>query len=162
MENTYRLSVNIGEGAFSVESNDKDWVELKQGELAEYIKEHLGAIDRDSGRKSVSRGVSVGGSSITIQEFYKKYVQPSNKLSRPDLAVLLIYYLEKINGETEIKTGDVTNAFGSIGYPGYNKINFSDVLLNARKKGFLNYVNSNWTLTLTGEDFVVDRISAAE
>jgi hypothetical protein len=36
----------------------------------------------------------------------------------------------------------------------------TDVLLKAKKIAFLNYVNKLWSLTTTGEDFVLNNITS--
>jgi hypothetical protein len=159
VENFYKVSLNLEESSFSVESTDREWTEQKQKELTQFVLSHQTTYD-ESSSEDQHRKTTIPAENITIQEYYKKYIQPISKTSRPDLAVLLVYFLERVKGQTEIKTGDIASAFANIGYPNYNKINFSDVLYNSRKKGFLNNVNNNWTLTITGEDFAVDRISS--
>jgi hypothetical protein len=97
--------------------------------------------------------------SISVNEFYRQYVKENKITSRPDIAVFMVYFLEKILKKDEITTGDIAKCFGDISYPNFNKLNMTDILNQGKRKALLNYVNNLWKLTLTGEDFVLNAIS---
>jgi hypothetical protein len=86
----------------------------------------------------------------------------SNVTSRPDMAVFFVYYLSKIEKRDSIKSSDVLECFANIAYPNYNKINIADILGKAKRKALLNNVKQQWSLTLTGEDFVLGFITNPE
>jgi hypothetical protein len=159
MSQNYRISFSIGDVRFDIESTDKKWIVQKE-------KEYLEKISKQ-GKKSVIRKETkeettpaVLPKNLTINEFYRAYVKDQIK-SRPNIAVFLIYYLEKILNKTPISTNDVKQCFADISYPSYNKINFTDILQQAKKKALLNNVSGAWTLTITGEDFVLNSISSS-
>lgn len=96
---------------------------------------------------------------MPINEFYRKYIHDGKVSSRPDIATFFIYYLEKIKENEEVTSTDVKDCFNKVQYPGWNKINIGDVLNKAKKKAFLNSVGNQWSLTITGEDFVLNNLS---
>jgi hypothetical protein len=164
METKYRVSLQIGTIGFTIESTDKDWVEAKEKQyLDEYLKEALrreplkidlsGAIEKEKKIPPISP-------SISINEFYRQYVKGNKIESRPNIAVFMVYFLEKILKKDEITSADITKCFGEISYPDYNKLNMTDILNQAKRKALLNYVNNFWKLTITGEDFVLNTISS--
>jgi hypothetical protein len=157
MTQNYRISFSIDNVKFDIESTDKDWVVKKE-------KEYLERISKQSKKlppgKEVEEKITpaVLPKNLTINEFYRAYVKDQTK-SRPNITVFLIYYLEKILNKISISTTDVKQSFADISYPNYNKLNFTDILQQAKRKGLLNYVDSVWSLTITGEDFVLNSIS---
>lgn len=162
MSESYRLSVQIDGRHVEVESQDREWVEAKFSELKAYLSapasQPLGGVSDSLGK----RDEPVLDTSMTVPEFYQKYIKPQKLRSRPDIALFFVYYLQKIAKEAEIKSSDVAKCFGEIGYANYNKLNYADILSSNRKKGLLNYVNSIWTLTMTGQDYVLNRIASSE
>jgi len=157
MEEKYKIALNKGDIGFEIEGSDKEWVERKEKEYLEkiYSKKEPRADIRDKNFEELSP------SNLTITEFYRKYVKSNNITSRPDVAVLLIYYLQKILKKNEIKSGDVSDCFRDISFPKWNTFNYTDILNKNKIKGFLNYVNKNWSLTLTGEDFVMNILAGS-
>lgn len=157
MEQNYRIVFKNGDLSFELESCDSSWIQQKE-------KEYLDRIFSIHTPQNINENKIMGHTkktvveNHTINEFYTKYLK-SKVTSRPDIAVFFIYYLQKISKKEEIKTQDVTQCFADIGYAGYNKLNMTDILNNAKKKALLNYVNSFWSLTITGEDFVLNTIA---
>lgn len=161
MEQKYKIVVRFDGIGFEVESTDKEWVENKEKEYLEkfYSKKiptkietkvdyHLGEL------KDIQ-------SNVNINEFYNKYIKANKISSRPDIAVFLVFYLQRIQKTSEIKSGDISSCFRDISYPGWNTLNYTDILNQCKRKGFLNYVNKNWSLTITGEDFVMNTFSGS-
>jgi hypothetical protein len=157
MAENYRISYTVGKSSFDIESTDKAWLESKEQEylkkIAETPQPHRVASD-DAQTSSVAIPQN-----LTINEFYKKYIKPNKITGRPDIAVFFIYYLEKISKRDSIKTSDIVQCFADVSYPAYNKLNMTDVLNQAKKKALLNNVNSLWSLTITGEDFVLNTMT---
>ena len=161
MENNYRIAIQIGENSFEVESTDVQWVEKKE-------KEYLNKLNQGTLKPAIlgkpDKGTAgfhekVVPQNLTINEFYNKYLKSGKVKSRPDIAVFFVYYLQKITKKEEIKTQDVTQCFADVGYAGYNKLNMTDILNQGKRKALLNYVNNFWSLTITGEDFVLNTIA---
>jgi hypothetical protein len=75
------------------------------------------------------------------------------------MSVFFIYYLQKIRKKDRIKTADVAQCFKDISYPNWNNINVTDTLASAKKRALLNYVNKLWSLTTTGEDYILNTIA---
>lgn len=96
---------------------------------------------------------------LNVNEFYKTYIKPKKITARPDIAVFFVYYLEKILKKETVPTADVTQCFADVSYPGYNNLNMTDILNQAKRKALLNNVNKLWSLTITGEDFVLNTLS---
>lgn len=96
---------------------------------------------------------------IPINEFYRNYIHSKDIKSRPDIVTFFIYFLSKIEERGDIQSSDVKELFRQVGYPGWNKINITEALRQAKKKAFLNSVGNNWFLTITGEDFVLNTMS---
>jgi hypothetical protein len=159
MSELYKLSVTRAGVTVSAESQDKEWVEER---VQEYLSSaHLtplsGAPEDSSGDQGQPSSVPA---SMTIPEFFRNYIKPLNLKSRPDLALFFVYYLEKMDGREEIKTSDAAACFAAVGYANHNKLNYTDILTSNRKKGLLNYVGSQWSLTFTGEDYVLNKLSS--
>lgn len=154
MDHKYRISIRIGNTSFDLESTDLAWLEKKEQEyLAKY-----GATPEQQ-QTSTSAGETVLlPRNLTINEFYKKYIRPNNITSRPDIAVFFVYYLQKILTKDSIRTTDITQCFADVSYPNYNRLNITDILNQAKKKALLNSVNNLWSLTITGEDFVLNNM----
>jgi len=160
METTkYRISFQIGNIKFDIESTDQTWVEAKEKQyLEKYFVESLSKIELSGGIEIEKKAPPISPT-ISINEFYRQHVKENKITSRPDIAVFMVYFLEKIAKKDEITTADVTKCFGDISYPNFNKLNMTDILNQAKRKALLNYVNNFWKLTLTGEDFVLNAIS---
>jgi hypothetical protein len=163
MEHNYRISHRIGDSSFELESTDKNWIDEKEKEYLSRILDssiqpakHINISNIEYRNTEDNVGLSPN---LTINEFYKKIIKSSRISSRPDLAVFFIYYLSKISKKDSIKTPDVQQCFAEISYPNWNKLNVTDILGNAKRKGFLNNVNAQWLLTMTGEDFVLNLLT---
>lgn len=154
MEQKYRIQINYGDFKIEIESHDKDWVEQKEKRYLEKIIENPKQIKSPPETKSTPLPQN-----LSINEFYQKFIKVNKISSRPNIAVFLIYYLQNILKKQEIKTQDVVQAFADIAYPNYNKLNMTDILNQAKRKALLNYVNNNWSLTITGEDYVINLIT---
>ena len=157
MEKNYRISFKIGNTGFDLESTDEKWIEKKE---KIYLQKTIGRTGEepvdDLGSKERPTTTGIQGK-ITLIEFYRKYVHKIK--SRPTVTVFLLYYLEKIRKKDKIRTVDVTNCFKDIGYPNWNKLNVTDILISAKRRALVNYVNKIWSLTTTGEDFVLNMLS---
>lgn len=157
MEGIYKLKVSVGRITFELESHDKDWVEQKQKSLIGDLFNNpetvakLANLDSEEGTPAA---LEIGSASVTIQEFYNRYVKPAN-LSRIQTALYLFYYLEKIEKKAEIRTGDVKEAFKQLAYPKYSSFNFADILNQLKRQGLINKIDHHWKLTLTGVDQVL-------
>jgi len=159
METKYRISFQMGTIKFDIESTDQNWLEAKEKQyLEKYFKEPLLKMEFPGGVPKEEKFVSISPS-ISVNEFYRQYVKENKITSRPDIAVFMVYFLEKILKKDEITTGDIAKCFGDISYPNFNKLNMTDILNQGKRKALLNYVNNLWKLTLTGEDFVLNAIS---
>ena len=158
MDQTYRISYHLEKTGFDIESTDKEWLEEKEKEYLAIVNSiALQPISSSIGSKVEKPAVLP--QNLTINEFYRNIVTANNVRSRPDIAVFFIYYLEKIRKMETIKNADVAQCFADISYPGYNKFNFSDILNKAKNRALLNYINGLWSLTITGEDYVVNAIT---
>ncbi len=70
------------------------------------------------------------------------------------------YHLFKnILKKDSIRTSDIVQCFADVSYPSYNKLNITDILSKAKKKALLNNVNNLWSLTITGEDFILNTMT---
>jgi hypothetical protein len=159
MEGKYRISFQIGELKFEIESNDKKWIEQKEIDYLKNVLQNT-KIKPISGQDETSKykPEPTISKSLTINEFYTKYIKNSKIKTRPNIAVFFVYYLEKMAKRENIRTQDVTQCFADISYPNYNKINMADVLAGAKSRALLNNVNNFWSLTTTGEDFVFNNL----
>lgn len=165
MESIYKISYQIGQMGFELESSDKAWVEKKEKEYLELISKKPAMLRHEELQRPQTETMDASKvirSNITIQEFYNQYIKSNKITSRPNIAVFFIYYLQKIVGKQEIITQEVVQCFADIAYPNYNKINMTDTLNQGKRKALLNNINKTWSLTLTGEDFVLNFISGGE
>ena len=150
----------IGNGNVEISSHDKEWVEKKE---KEYI-DKLGSVTIKKGEINPTSGTSklegnnVAPSSMPINEFYRKFVHSKIK-SRPDITTFFVYYLTKIQKNNEISPLDIKNLYKQVQYPNWNKLNIADMLNKAKKKALLNSISGQWSLTITGEDFVLNNMS---
>jgi hypothetical protein len=162
MDQIYKLTVQVGNVSVGLESSDKDWVAAKESQyishLTEKLKTHSHSVQAPE-RPLDDTPAPVPNADMTVGEFYKKYIKAANVTTRPDIAVFFVYYLQKISKREDIRTQDVIQCFAEIGYPGYNKLNVTDILSKAKRKALLNCVNNIWRLTVTGEDYVVNAIT---
>jgi len=154
MDHTYRLSFRTGDVRFEVESTDLAWLEKKEKEYLERITSTPPPAPRSLG--DVSQMLP---QNLTINEFFKKYVKPNNISSRSDIVVFFVYFLQKVLKRDALKTADVAQCFADVSYPNYSKLNVTDILHQAKRKGLLNNVNNLWSLTITGEDFVLNVVT---
>jgi len=157
MEQNYRISFKIGESGFEIESTDLKWLETKE---KEYFQKLFIEEAKHSGKSEGEIPEGRGGAlppQINLNEFYRTYVQKIK--SRPSIAVFFVYYLQKMKKQDKIKTADVGQCFREISYPNWNKLNMTYILSSGRRRALLNYVNNLWSLTTTGEDYVLNTIS---
>lgn len=159
MSEMYKLSVTRSGVSVSAESHDREWVEQQIEKFLSIVNAISPNIESAPVPKGGDRRTTMPAN-MTIPEFFRNYIRPLNLKSRPDLALFFVYYLEKIAGTEEIKTSDVAACFAEIGYANHNKLNYTDILTSNRKKGLVNYVGTQWSLTFTGEDYVLNKISS--
>jgi len=158
----YKILVSVA--SIEISSHDKDWLEEKEKKYSDAIK-HLLSNSEAPIKKDEVKGIDQSPAKphkigkIPINEFYRNYIHSKEIKSRPDIVTFFIYYLSKIEEKTDIQSSDVKELFKEVGYPGWNKINITDALRQAKKKAFLNSVGNNWFITITGEDFVLNAIS---
>jgi hypothetical protein len=152
MEHTYRISFKIGDQSFEIESTDLKWLEGKE-------KDYFDKLRKD---KAPTMSRQLPQPEININEFFRRYIREKQIKSRTTIAVFFVYYLEKMSKKDEIKMADVRQCFKDASYPNWNKLNVTDILLRARRQALLNYVNKLWSLTTTGEDFVLNTITGEE
>jgi hypothetical protein len=165
VETLYRISYQSGQVQFELESSDETWVEKKEKQYLDLLKGASAiSLQKERGGADSSSALTKApiSGSITVQEFYTKYIKSNKITSRPNIAVFFLYYLQKLTGKQDIITQDVVQCFAEIGYPSYNKINMTDTLNQAKRKALLNNINKTWSLTSTGEDFVLNLISSGE
>ena len=160
MESFYRMKITMGRVMIELESHDMGWINEKEKSLLADLLSHPEAISK-SEIAADSRGQETKlqiGAEATINEYYRKHVAKES-LSRPDIALMLFYYLEKIRGQAEIATTDIKAAFKEIAFPRYDKMNFTDTLNSLKNRGFLNKDGKTWKLTLTGIDYILTSMS---
>jgi hypothetical protein len=168
MDNIFKISYQVGQIRFDLESSDKDWIELKEKQYIDLLEKKIKHPEikevskADKNNKDNADRSPLIRSSITIQEFFYKYIKGNKITSRPDIAVFFVYYLQKITQKQDIITQDVIKCFSDISYPSYNKINMTDTLNQGKRKALLNNINKIWSLTSTGEDYVLNILSIGE
>ncbi len=164
MEN-YKIVFTLKDIVLEISSSNKNWVEEKIDKYVKYFEivninsPNTSPNKFDSINKLDNKDLSITG--ITVNEFYNKYLKSKN-VSRPDLATFFIFYLKNYENKNTVSMSDVKSMFQKIGYPSYNTINYSDILNKAKNKALLNQVNNEWSLTITGEDFINSEISINE
>jgi len=157
MDHKYKISFRIGDASFDLESTDLDWLENKEKDYVTKLLDKGGKIVKPAERNDHLQS-TFRSQKLTIKEFYKNYIKANKITARPDLVVFFVYYLERILKKEVIKASDVIQCFADISYPNYNKLNVPDLLTQAKRKALLKYVNNFWSLTITGEDFVLNTI----
>jgi len=157
MEQNYRISFKIGDSSFEIESSDANWLEKKEKEFFQKLLNRAPKRKGEAKDEEAEETETLITPEITLNEFYHKYVKKFK--TRTNIAVMLVYYLQKVMKKDKIKSTDVANCFRDIAYPNWNKLNMTDVLSRSRHRALLNYVNKLWSLTTTGEDFVLNTIS---
>jgi hypothetical protein len=119
MEQNYRISFQVGDAKFEIESTDQEWIEKKEKQYLEKIFESAKKGREPKGMqilpKEEIRGTAIP-QNLTINEFYQKYIKGKKVTSRPNIAVFFVYYLQKILKRDNIKTQDVTQCFADISY----------------------------------------------
>jgi hypothetical protein len=161
MEKYFKISYKIGNAGFELESSEKDWIEIKEKEYLEKLSHQKISITASEGYVKSSKPMDSSkiSESITVNEFYREYMKKLDLTSRQLIALFFVYYLEKIQKKTDIKSSDVITCFREIAYPNYSNLNMTDILHQAKRKAFLNNVNNYWSLTITGEDYVLNMLS---
>ncbi len=156
MEQNYRIKVKIENTSFEIESTDLKWLEKKERDYIQkfYSKSSKHDTHDTKGEKIDKPQVPP---QMSLNEFYRKYVHTIK--SRPTIAAYMVFYLQKIKKKDKIKTGDIVNCFKNIAYPNWNKLNITDILASCKRRALVNYVNKLWSLTTTGEDYVLNAIT---
>lgn len=160
MENKYRILVTTASGTIEIESTDANWLEKKQKELIKLLGD-----ERIPEKKNIVQSKSSEiepkkiPSHITINEYYRKYCNEIK--SNTDLAVYFIYYMTWIEKKKDITTNHVRELFMKVGIPKANNLNYADMLGRAKKRALVNYISGFWSLTITGEDFILNTIQSA-
>lgn len=156
MEQKYRISFKIGESRFEIESTDQKWLEGKEKDYLQKLLREAPKHEEKSKAEMHEARTDVHPPGITLVEFYRNYIKKKHINSRSSIAVFFVYHLEKVMKKEAIKSGDISNCFRDISYPNWNKLNITDILNGAKRRALLNYVNKFWSLTSTGEDYVVN------
>ena len=158
METLYKVNVVRGQLAFTVESHDKAWVEARAKEYLQMQAKWLNEVPSEPESRPRQPPSKLGHrGSMSPNEFYRAYIH-GKITSRPDIATFFVYYLEKIQKKTTVTSGDVRDMFRQAQYSGWNKVNVPDALLKAKKKAFLNSVGNKWSLSISGEDYVLNNL----
>ncbi len=159
MENVYRIVIENGPKKLEVESTDKAWVEKKIAELAKTINIFEKGLEKIPQKKEIGKRTpdqKIGLPKMTIDEFYRNYC--TRIRTNTDKAVFFIYFLNLVENKKEISTNDVRDVFIRLRIPKTNSLNYADILARAKKRALLNYIDNLWSLTITGEDYVLNKI----
>lgn len=148
MEN-YKIVISTGDYSIEISSHDKEWVESK---LIEYSK-----MNKKNPTLKNEKDENLPLESRSVNEFYKKNVSGKIK-SRPEIATFFVYFLTKSLGKKEFSTGEIKEQFREVGYPGWNSINIADTLSQAKRRALINNFNNQWSLSITGEDFILNKL----
>lgn|GEM_PF-2342159 len=157
MEQFYKIEVRIGQVAFVIESHDKEWLESKQKEvMGDLLKdpERVVQLSRSPSPSPSVRSVAAPSHSQTIQEFFNRFLLKGK--SRTEIALYFVYFYEKMQSKDDVVSSDIKDAFKRVAYPGYAKINVTDILNQSKVKGYLNKDGNSWKLTVTGADFILN------
>ncbi|PKL16341.1 MAG: hypothetical protein CVV49_16725 [Spirochaetae bacterium HGW-Spirochaetae-5] len=152
----------IGSSSIEISSHDKNWVEEKiinYKDLIERFQNNNEVVipsqKMDTSIASPKRQIV---SNMPMNEFYRKFIHSKIK-SRPDIATFFVYYLTKVEDKKDVGANEVKEMFKEVKYPNWNKLNIPDILGNAKKKALLNSVNGQWSMTISGEDFILNSMS---
>jgi hypothetical protein len=160
MENKYRIVISNASKTVEIESSDVTWLEKKQKELMKFLStEHTTEKSEMVTTKSSVQESKKIPAHITINEFYRKYCNDIK--TNTDLSVYFLYYLNLIEKKKDINTNNIRELFIKVGIPKANTLNYADILGRAKKRALVNYINSYWSLTITGEDFVLNKIQSS-
>jgi len=160
MENKYRIVVENNGKKFELESTDKNWLEKQKSELSKLLNifEHTKKLEKSlpepESIHAATKAVDI--SRLSINEFFRKYCM--NLRANPDIAVFFIYYLNWVSKKKEASTSDVRELFIKAKIQKASSINYGDILAKAKKRALLNYIDNLWSLTITGEDFVLNKL----
>ena len=162
MESYYHIVVENGDKRFEIESTDREWVEKQKTDLAK----SLGIFQPQAPTRSGSTGKHpkeapasserLSIAKMTINEFYRNYC--TGLKSNTDKAVFFLYFLSQVENKKNVSTNEIRDLFVAVGIPKANNLNHADILSRAKKRALLNYIDNKWSLTITGEDFVVNKI----
>jgi len=157
----------LGNFSIELESPDKEWIESKLAEFKGVIDKYKSFAEArdhiDIGNESPqsARPTSTLPSGLSANEFYRQYAEKVVK-SRTEMGVFFVYYLTQTTGKKEFTSAEVKEVFREVGYPNWNRINIPDALYQAKKRALLNNVGSLWSLSMTGVDFVLSKLSNEE
>jgi hypothetical protein len=156
----YKLVLTKDRISVEIASHDREWVEGKEKEYRKFLEQELPApTQRPVPGRTDSQRSSAVPAEIPVNEFYRKYVHSQKISSRPEIATFFVYYLTKVQNNSDVGSAEVKDLFKQVQYPGWNNVNISDVLNKAKKKALLNSVGNQWSLTITGEDYVLNNLS---
>lgn len=162
----YKLGINLSAKSIEISSHDKQWVESKVKEfetiltvLKETASQPIKSEEEDSANSTKQKNKI---DKLSINEFYKKYIQGLKINSRIEIATFFAYYLKQKNATNDFSGQDIKDLYKEVAYPGWNTINMADVLSKAKQRAFLNNVSSRWSLSLSGEDFVLGKIATQD
>jgi hypothetical protein len=167
MEN-YELMLSNANMVIKLSSQDKDWLEEKEKKYKEFIEKIISCnpVKEPTPSSSKIKSNIVAPSEIvddiTINEYYRKFLHDKKITTLTDIAAYFMYYLTKVRKQDIVTPNDVKKLFQEVHYPNWNKINISDVMMRAKKKAFLNSHDNSWSLTITGEDFVLNSMSESD
>lgn len=147
----------MGEVSFEIESTDVKWLEKKEKDYLQKLLIEAPKHRHKPQEEIVKPEETIPPPEMTLNEFYRKYVQKIRP--RPSIAVFFVYYLQRMCKKDKIITADVMKCFKDISYPNWNKLNVTDILNMAKRRALVNYVNKLWSLTTTGEDFVLNIVA---
>jgi hypothetical protein len=156
MDQFYKIEVRMGQVAFVLESHDKDWLERKQKEvMGDLLKdpERVLQLSRSQSQNASTRSLPAPSHAQTIQEFFNRFLKGK---SRTEIALYFVYYFEKMQSKEEVVSSDVKDGFKKVAYPGWAKINVTDILNQSKVRGYLNKEGNSWKLTVTGADYILN------
>jgi len=159
----YKLLISNEGKTIEISSHDKNWVEEKEKQYKNQIDNFLSVSKTKVAVKEITETEKNNKKSeisptISVNEFYRKFIHQKN-ISRPDMVTIFVYYLTSIKKAEAITTNDIKNLFKEVGYPNWVNLNYTDILSKAKQKAFLNLIDNNWSITITGEDYVLNLLS---
>ncbi len=145
------ITIKLTIGAFSVEvSGPQEYAEKK---LQELVAQYLSST-RASAAEPRTAPISLepGGKKLAPSEFLRK-VSPKNQ---PDRALVLAYYLEKVDGQSSFTTGELADKAREAKSPFGN---VSDVVGKLAARGLMMSAGEKegqraYALTASGEEYV--------
>jgi len=162
---TYRVKITHEGREFEAEG-DKTFVleMLKRFSLqanADLFSPLQSKLDSPQRGKKVSRGITTTTSkTLSIREFTQKF----SFTKHTDIVLAFGYYLEKYSGVSNFTPADINNCYYDAKL---ERSNTSQMIVQNIKRGYMmpsrkkGEGKSVYTLTSTGEDFIVSKMSRA-